>query len=143
MSRPDLLRVFLDANILFSASLKEDHRFLQFWTMPNLIPMTSAYVADEARRNCVSQTHTNRLDRLLEQSHMVSDIPGAFLPRGIILPAKDAPVLAAAVHAGANFLITGDKRHFRKWMNAPIQTHLGTLLIQEPAPFLDEHIDPL
>jgi len=143
MGIPEPLRVFLDANILFSAALKEGHRFLQFWTMRNLIPMTSPYVADETRRNCISEAHAARFARLLEQTHLVSDIPGAFLPRGIMLPAKDAPVLTAAIHAGADFLITGDKNHFRKWMNTPIQTHLGSILIQEPAQFLDEHLEPL
>jgi predicted nucleic acid-binding protein len=47
MSPPEPLQVFLDANILFSASLKQGHRFLQFWTTRNLIPMTSPYVVDE------------------------------------------------------------------------------------------------
>jgi hypothetical protein len=105
--------------------------------------MTSPYVADETGRNCASRVHSARFARLLERTHPVSDIPGAFLPRGIVLPAKDAPVLAAAVFGGADYLITGDKHHFRKWMNTPIQTHLGLLLIQEPAQFLDEHLDPL
>lgn len=105
--------------------------------------MTSPYVVDETERNCVSKVHSVRFAHLLEKTHLVSDIPGAFLPRGIALHAKDAPVLAAAVFAGADYLITGDKHHFKKWMNTPIQTHLGTLLIQEPAQFLDEHLDPL
>lgn len=97
------------------------------------------YVAGEARRNCVSQDHASRLTRLLEQTHFISDVPGAFLPRGIVLPAKDAPVLVAAIHAGADYLITGDRHHFGKWMNVPIATHLGTLLVQEPSSFLVEH----
>ncbi len=140
---PGPLRVFLDANILFSASLKETSRFLQFWTRRDLIPMTSMYVLDEAHRNCRSEIHAARLARLMEQSHLVSDVPGAFLPRGIVLPPKDAPVLVAAIHAGSDYLVTGDKHHFRQWMNRPIRTHLGIIIIQEPAVFLDEHLDPL
>lgn len=140
---PELLRVYLDANILFSASHREGHRFLQFWKMRIVIPMTSMYAADEARRNCISEKHSARLARLLEQTHFVSDVPGAFLPRGIVLPAKDAPILVAAIHAGADYLITGDKHHFRKWMSTPIQTHLGQLIIQEPSPFLVDHKDLL
>jgi predicted nucleic acid-binding protein len=140
---PELLRVYLDANILFSASLREEHKFLQFWRMRDLVPITSMYAIDETQRNCVSSVHAARLAHLLEQTHLVSDIPGAFLPRGIVLPAKDAPVLAAAVFAGAHYVITGDKHHFGKWMNTPIQTHLGMLLIQEPSPFLAEHKDRL
>ena len=140
---PELLRVYLDANILFSASLREEHKFLQFWRMRDLVPITSMYAIDETQRNCVSSVHAARLAHLLEQTHLVSDIPGAFLPRGIVLPAKDASVLAAAVFAGAHYVITGDKHHFGKWMNTPIQPHLGMLLIQEPSPFLAEHKDRL
>jgi predicted nucleic acid-binding protein len=139
----DPLRIFLDANIIFSASHKEDHRFLQFWKMRDLIPMTSMYVVDETQRYCVSTSQSARLTRLLQQTHFVSDIPGAFLPRGIVLPATGAPILAAAVFAGADYLITGDKYHFGKWMLAPIETHLGQLIIQEPSRFLIDHKDRL
>ena len=140
---PELLRVCLDANILFSASHREGHRFLQFWKMRTVTPMTSMYAADEARRNCISESHSARLAHLIEKTHLVSDVPGAFLPRGIVIPAKDAPILVAAIHAGADYLITGDKHHFRKWMNTPIQTHLGTLIIQEPSSFLVDRKDRL
>jgi predicted nucleic acid-binding protein len=140
---PELLRVFLDANILFSASHKEQHRFLQFWKMRDLIPMTSIYVADEVQRNCLNEPHAARFAHLLGQTHLVSDVPGAFLPRGIILPLKDAPILVAAVFAGANYLITGDKHHFGRWMNSSIQAHLGKIVIQEPARFLVDHKDRL
>ena len=140
---PESLRTFLDANILFSASLKETSRFLQFWTRRDLIPMLSMYVIDETLRNCIGAAHKSRLARLVDQSHLVSDIPGAFLPHGIVLPQKDAPVLVAAVYAGADYLITGDRHHFRQWMNRPIRTHLGVIVIQEPAQFLNEHLDPL
>jgi predicted nucleic acid-binding protein len=75
--------------------------------------------------------------------HLVSDAPGGYLPAGVSLPAKDAPILSAAIHAGADFLITGDRHHFGRWMNRPIQTHLAVLMIQEPAAFLDEHLDRL
>jgi predicted nucleic acid-binding protein len=140
---PELLRVYLDANILFSASHQEGHRFLQFWRMRDLVPMTSLYAVDETQRNCIDLNHAGRLGLLLPRTHSVSDIPGAFLPRGIVLPRKDAPILAAAVFAGAHYLITGDKHHFGKWMNTPIQTHIGTLIIQEPSPFLVDHKDRL
>lgn len=137
------LRVFLDANILFSAALKTESRFHSFWKMRNLVPMISMYAADEARRNCVSAGHAGRLVLLLEQTHFVSDVPGAMLPPQILLPAKDAPILAAAIHAGADYLITGDRHHFRRWMNLRIPTAVGTLVIQEPRQFLDDHLDRL
>jgi predicted nucleic acid-binding protein len=139
----ELLRVFLDANVLFSAALKPESRFLDFWRMRSLVPLTSIYAADEAQRNCLGEAHAARLAILLEQTHFVSDVPGALLPQEIRLPTKDAPVLAAAIHAGADFLITGDRHHFQRWMNVPVKTRLGQLIVQEPARFLDEHLDRL
>lgn len=137
------LRVFLDANVLFSAALKPQSRFLDFWRMRNLVALTSTYAADEARRNCLGEVHADRLNRLLEQTHFVSDVPGGPLPAQIQLAAKDAPILAAAIHAGADYLITGDRHHFRRWMNLRIEGRLGAIIIQEPAQFLDEHLDRL
>ena len=101
--------------------------------------MTSMYVVDETQRNCVNETHAARFAHLLSRTHIVSDVPGVFLPSGIVLPGKDAPVLVAAIHAGSDYFITGDKHHFGKWMNIPIQTHLGQIVIQEPSPFLADH----
>ena len=45
------------------------------------------------------------------------------------------------MQAGADYLITGDRHHFSPWMNIPIQTSVGTLIVQEPAFFLDGHTD--
>ncbi len=107
--------------------------------MRDLTPMTSMYVADEVHRNCVSEAHAARFAKLLNQTHLGSDVPGAFLPRGIVLPTKDSPILVAAAFAGADYLITGDKHHFGRWMNTPIRTHLGQLVIQEPSQVLVDH----
>ncbi|HTV82118.1 MAG TPA: PIN domain-containing protein [Acidobacteriaceae bacterium] len=137
----DLLRVFLDANVLFSAALKPESRLQGFWKMRNLVPLTSMYAAGEARRNCIDEDHAMRLTVLLEQTHFASDVPSVLLPAHIRLPAKDAPILAPAIQAGADYLITGDRHHFRRWMNLPIPTVIGLLVIQQPAQFLDEHLD--
>jgi uncharacterized protein len=140
---PDLLRIFLDANILFSASYKADHRFLDFWRLLDVVPLVSMYVADETRMNCIDARHLARLEGLLQRTHFVSDPLHARLPAGINLPAKDQPVLAAAITSNATHLITGDKNHFGRWMRIPILTGSGVLTIIEPAPFLDAHLDRL
>lgn len=133
---PELLSVFLDANILFSASYEPDHLFLQFWRESRVVCLTSFYAADEVRRNCVREDHKNRFETLLEQTHLVSDATGFQLPTRFVLPLKDQPILAAAIQAGADYLITGDKVHFAKWMNEPIPTRAGFLTIMRPRPFL-------
>lgn len=134
---PERLYVFVDANVIFSASYKSLSRFLELWNMPAIVVMTSLYAADEARRNCTSKEHSQRLEALLGQTTMVSDAPPEVSPIEITLPEKDRPVLASAIDAGADFLITGDRRHFARWMNRPIRTRLGTLTIMEPGRFLE------
>lgn len=130
------LRVFLDANIVFSASYKAGHDFLQFWREPNVECMTSFYTADEVRRNCIDSSHLSRCENLLEQTHVVSDAIGFQPPPRFSLPIKDRPILAAAIQAGSDYLITGDKSHFGKWMDQSISTRTGTLVIMRPRPFL-------
>jgi predicted nucleic acid-binding protein len=105
---PDLLRVFFDANVLFSASWEPDHDFLAFWRDPGVVCMTSFYASGEARRNCFSDEQSQRLERLLEMTHFVSDASRFMLPAEFALPPKDKPILAAAIQAGVDYLITGD-----------------------------------
>ncbi len=99
--------------------------------------MTSLYAVRETRRNCKNQSQSERLEILLEQTVIVSDAPRNPLPPGIDLPAKDVPILAAAIDAGADLLITGDKDHFSRWMNRPIRTRHGSIIIMKPRLFLD------
>jgi predicted nucleic acid-binding protein len=134
---PDVLRVFLDANILFSATHTPNHGFLRFWTTSEILAMTSLYAVRETRRNCKNQSQLQRLEILLERTVIVSDAPHNALPPGIDLPAKDVPILLAAINAGADVLVTGDKDHFSRWMNRPIKTRYGSLIIMRPRPFLD------
>jgi uncharacterized protein len=134
---PEILRAFIDANVLFSAAYHPGHEFLAFWHDPGVACLTSFYAADEALRNCVNAAHRSRLEALLEQTHFVSDATGFLLPAPITLPPKDRPILAAAMQAGADYLITGDKIHFAAWMNVPIRTRAGTVTILRPRPFLD------
>src|SRR5262245_55078747 len=103
-----MLRVFLDANVLFSAAYREGAGLLKLWELPKVRLMTSAYAAEEARRNLDTVERRGRLERLLEGVAVVSDAPDMPLPRGIQLPEKDAPILRAAMAAGATHLLTGD-----------------------------------
>jgi|SRR6185437_10520531 len=134
---PDPLYVFLDSNIIFSAAYKCDSGFLELWNTPGILVMSSLYAANEVRRNCRNEQHLKRLEALLEQTMIVSDPLQDALPSGIELPAKDRPILASAVNAGAAFLITGDRNHFAQWMNRPIKTRYGSLIIMEPRPFMN------
>ena len=76
--------------------------------------LTSAYAIEEARRNLVMDQPeaVPRLKRLLEPVSTVDAPQGLKLPKTIRLDPKDHPILLAAIHGNADYLLTGDARHF-------------------------------
>lgn len=119
-----------------SASYAADHEFLNFWEQPDAVCLTSFYAADETRRNCVGPAHLERLEALLEKTHLVSDATSYNLLARFSLPARDQPILAAALQSGADYLVTGDKRHFAQWMNLPVPARTGAITIVQPRALL-------
>ena len=106
------LRVYLDANVLFSASLHPDSRFLGFWRLRGISPVTSQYAIAEVTRHLEARGHAQRLADLLARTQIVSDADERLIPARIALVAKDAPILAAAIAASVDYLATGDRKHF-------------------------------
>ena len=87
----------------------------------------------EARRNLESDEQRDRLDKLLTQMDVVTEKSlGIALPKEITLPAKDRPILEAAIGAGVGYLVTGDLRHFGSYFG---QTIAGVTILR-PADFL-------
>jgi predicted nucleic acid-binding protein len=111
------MRVFLDANILFSAAKSDGavRRLLGLLTEAGHSCHADAYVVEEARRNLALKSPASLavLERLLRRVHTApfrphpenADLPGA-------LADKDRPVLAAAMRLGCEALVTGDRTHF-------------------------------
>ncbi len=106
------LRVYLDSNVLFSASLKDDSDFLDLWRLHGVTLVVSQYVIGEITRNIRSSDHEARLMNLLSQMEIVSDSDVRLIPLHVKLVAKDRQILATAIGASADYLITGDKNHF-------------------------------
>jgi len=105
-------RVFLDANVLFSAAYRPDARLRRLWTLPHAPALVSSpYAAAEARRN-LEPGAWDRLDALLEAVEIVPDVLQGELPGGVRLPEKDRPILLTALAADATHLLTGDWKHF-------------------------------
>ena len=106
-------RLFLDANVLFSAPYRPDAGVARLWEVSGAELVTSSYVVEEARRNLTGKDQRTRLEGLLKRVEVGEAM---MLPpelRGEIdLPEKDWPVLGGAAAAGATHLITGDLRHF-------------------------------
>jgi len=117
-------RVFLDANVLFSAAYRRDSG-LRLWDLPETRLLTSAYTAEEARRNLDLPEQRTRLDALLDRTLLVAEstVP---VPEGIDLPEKDQPILKAALAANATHLVTGDVRDFGRYFGRRL---LGILII--------------
>lgn len=78
--------------------------------------LSSSLAIEEARRNLAAKAgHAlDRLPPILAVVETISEPPPALSAWAAAqgLPPKDAPILAAAVMAQANLLVTGDKRHF-------------------------------
>jgi predicted nucleic acid-binding protein len=119
------LRVFLDANVLFSAAYREQAGLAVLWKLRRVQLLTSSYAAQEAANNLDATEQQSRLRDLIEKLEIVSDALGIDATTqdklaGIDLPDKDRPILAAAVAAKADFLLTGDIHHFGKHFNQMI-----------------------
>ena len=104
--------VFLDANVLISAAWKEGAEIAQNWNFDSILLVTSSYVLGEVQRNLHQPSQIERM-RILLRSVRVLYFEGLpELPEILVLPEKDRPVLSGAILAGANQLVSGDKRHF-------------------------------
>jgi len=79
-------RLFLDADVLFSAAYRLGARLIRLWKFENLALCSSRYALEEARINL---TEAGQCARLIELSGMIGLFDAARqLPRGISLPEK-------------------------------------------------------
>ncbi len=132
------MRLFFDANVLFSAAYSPEGRAADVirGAHPHLtVLLTSPYAVLEVQKNMVAKypAGIQNLNVWLRLFQLVQ--PMHHDPCPIELPAKDQPIFMAALHGRATHLITGDLKHFGKWMNKPGQTQ--GILIQTIAHFLD------
>ncbi len=114
------MRIFLDANILFSAARTDGtvRRILGLLSEAGHQCCVNAYVAGEARRNLEvkSPEHVQTLEKLLAGMAPVELAPGGLaLDELRLLPEKDRPVLNAAARGRCDVLLTGDRAHFGRW----------------------------
>ena len=106
-------RLFIDANVLFSAAYREQAGVGRLWQVPGAALVTSTYAIEEATRNLSEESQRGRLQDLLRMMEVT--LAGSLAPElmeGIALPDKDWPILGAAVTTRATHLITGDRQHF-------------------------------
>jgi predicted nucleic acid-binding protein len=111
------MRVFLDANILFSAA-KSSGAIRQ---LVDQIPIrghecvADEYVIAEARRNLEQKfpAALSDFENLLRAITRLASPPALSAPSlDLLLPEKDRPVLASAIQHRCQALLAGDKTHF-------------------------------
>lgn len=129
------MRVFLDANILFSAAHRDRSELLVFFELARagvIQLVSSALAIEEGRRNVA----VKRPDRIAAYEGLMADLEASPAPsnehfaiaQAAGMPPKDAPILAAAFAAEADLLVTGDRAHFGHLFGRSI----GRLLVQRP-----------
>lgn len=116
------MRLFLDANVIFSAAHRGEGRAQELVALARAGRcelVTSAHALAEARRNLEvkSTGFEDRIATVLAQTTMVAEAPATLADwaKNQGLPVNDAAILAAAVHAGADLLVTGDARDFGRF----------------------------
>jgi predicted nucleic acid-binding protein len=124
-------RLFLDANVLFSAAYRPNAGLLKLWKLKDVVLCSSKYALGEAKLNLAHEAQRNRLEELSGRLHLFEAIPRS-LPDGVSLPDKDVPILLAAIEARATHLITGDLRHFGAYFGRKIER----ILVVTPADYL-------
>jgi len=112
------MRIFLDANILFSAAKSDGaiRQLLRDLHMEGHTLVADEYVATEARRNVAAKVADDAVDYLhallaqievsAVQYHAGEQATATWLPE------KDRPVLLGAMALKCDALVTGDRTHF-------------------------------
>ena len=132
-----MIRVFLDANVLFTAAHNPDGKAAlvielgvrDYWQL-----FTSGYALEEAGRNLQRKfpRSASTLEEIRPALRISSHHGGSPRLRG--LAGKDQPIFQAALECRATHLLTGDIRDFGRFMNRPADTH--GIRIQTVASFL-------
>ena len=133
-------RVFLDANVLYSAAYLERSRLARLWALDDVELLASAYGMEEARRNLAMDRPeaVTRLERLCKTISTVNAPQGLKLPANVQLDDRDRPILLVAIHGRAHYLLTGDARHFAHLYGKRI----ATVLVLRPAHYFTRRRRP-
>jgi len=115
------MKVFLDANILFSGAQPHSRMraFLEV-LFEHAECLTNAYAEEEARRNLQLKfpAGVRQLESLVNQCELVTQIAADI---GVELTSKDVPILGGAIAGHATYLLTGDEKDFGKFWGKTVQ----------------------
>ncbi len=106
------MRIFLDANILFSASFPNSLLAGFLGNLKELAELiSSVYATAEAERN-LQVKMPKYLATFKELEKFLKIISFQIFDLKEPIASKDQPILCGAIAAKANFLLTGDKKDF-------------------------------
>ena len=125
-------RLFLDANILFSAAYGPESPLRRLWQAKGAELLTSGYAVVEARRNLETKEQRDRLETLLVGVLIVGEPESRDLPAGVTVQEKDVPILCAAMEANASHLPTLDLRDFGAYLGKSV----AGVLVLHPRDYL-------
>jgi len=105
-----LIRLFLDANVLFTATHNPSGKaafIIDLGSQGYWEVMSCSYVIEEARRNLSIKFphYLERFESLMATIIKVPSRSGRMCP--VLLLEKDRPILEAAIHCKATHLLTG------------------------------------
>ena len=115
------MRIFLDANILFSAAQPHSRMGAFLDVLSDQAEcLTNAYAVEEARRNLELKCPEGlkALERFTRRCELISQL---MTDLDVELPLKDVPILGGAVAGRATHLLTGDEKDFGKYWGKRIQ----------------------
>ena len=130
------MRVFLDANILFSGALPQSRMRAFLETIfEHAECLTNDYAVEEARRNLELKfsSHVRHLDTLIKKCEL---IPALVVELEVELKSKDVPILGGAIAGKATHLLTGDEKDFGVFWGKTLQ---GVKLVS-PKMLADEFV---
>ncbi len=115
------MRIFLDANILFSAAKSDGaiRQLLRELQSGQHTLVADSYVQSEALRNIAAKANADAisdLEALLCEVEVnavqFGQLSSSLQSAALWLPEKDRPVLLAAMVLACDVLVTGDSTHF-------------------------------
>ena len=134
-----ILRIFLDANILFTAACSPEGLSALLFELRRrklLLLLSSEHALEEARVN-LQIKRAAALEALSSPQELLELVHApARSPLLLDLPEDDLLIFAAAVASRASHLLTGDRKHFARYFNKPDKT--AGIRIQTARQFFDD-----
>lgn len=139
------MRIFLDANILFTAAHKPTGNaasIIQYGTAKDSLSFYACDLAlEQAKRNLISKHSTGllELEKLLDKIEITAT--GHHFPCPIDLDEEDRIIFATAIHFQATHFLTGDIKDFGPYLNQPEKS--AGILIQTVREFINRYREDL